>query len=32
MNMLGKEYEHLYPRIFQLVMADAAFTEGKAIF
>jgi hypothetical protein len=26
--MLGKDKEHLYPKIFQLVIADAAFTEG----
>lgn len=26
-NILGKDKEHLYPKIFQLVMADAAFTE-----
>ncbi|CAC5407668.1 unnamed protein product [Mytilus coruscus] len=29
MNMLGKDQEHLYPKIFQLVMADAAFTEDN---
>ena len=27
-KMLGPEKQHLYPRIFQLVMADTAFTEG----
>ncbi|KAK3599924.1 hypothetical protein CHS0354_012566 [Potamilus streckersoni] len=26
-EMLGKDKEHLYPKIFQLVMADTAFTE-----
>lgn len=30
-NILGKEKEHLYPKIFQLVMADAAFTEGRCL-
>ncbi|KAK7097527.1 hypothetical protein V1264_004489 [Littorina saxatilis] len=29
-NMLGEEKQHLYPRIFQLVMADTAFTEDNA--
>lgn len=28
-NILGKDKEHLYPKIFQLVMADAAFTEEQ---
>ena len=28
-KMLGPEKQHLYPRIFQLVMADTAFTEGN---
>ena len=28
-ELLGKEKEHLYPKIFQLVMADAAFTDGE---
>lgn len=30
-NILGKDKEHLYPKIFQLVMADAAFTEGRCL-
>ncbi|KAK3100216.1 hypothetical protein FSP39_016451 [Pinctada imbricata] len=30
-KILGQEKEHLYPKIFQLVMADAAFTEGTEI-
>ncbi|XP_056011940.1 serine/threonine-protein kinase Nek1-like isoform X3 [Ostrea edulis] len=28
-NILGKDKEHLYPKIFQLVIADAAFTEEQ---
>ncbi|XP_071951524.1 uncharacterized protein [Antedon mediterranea] len=28
-KLLGKEKTHLYPKIFQLVMADSAFTESK---
>nr|KAG5709257.1 hypothetical protein BaRGS_018009 [Batillaria attramentaria] len=28
-EMLGPEKQHLYPRIFQLVMADTAFTEDN---
>ncbi|XP_062603660.1 serine/threonine-protein kinase Nek1-like [Saccostrea cucullata] len=28
-KILGKEKEHLYPKVFQLVMADAAFTEDN---
>ncbi|XP_060075808.1 serine/threonine-protein kinase Nek1-like [Ylistrum balloti] len=28
-KMLGKDKEHLYPKIFQLVMADSAFTEDN---
>lgn len=28
-ELLGEEKVHLYPKIFQLVMADAAFTDGK---
>lgn len=27
-DMLGEAKQHLYPKIFQLVMADTAFTEG----
>jgi hypothetical protein len=28
-DLLGEEKVHLYPKIFQLVMADAAFTDGE---
>ena len=28
-ELLGQEKVHLYPKIFQLVMADAAFTDGE---
>lgn len=28
-ELLGKDKVHLYPKIFQLVMADAAFTDGE---
>nr|XP_022325749.1 serine/threonine-protein kinase Nek1-like isoform X1 [Crassostrea virginica] len=28
-KLLGRDKEHLYPKIFQLVMADAAFTEEQ---
>ena len=27
-QILGKDKEHLYPSILQLVMADGVFTEG----
>ncbi|XP_046329462.2 serine/threonine-protein kinase Nek1-like isoform X4 [Haliotis rufescens] len=30
MDMLGKEQEHLYPKIFQLVLSDTAYTEDNA--
>ena len=30
-ELLGKDKEHLYPKIFQLVMADAAFTDGRSM-
>ncbi|XP_060569854.1 serine/threonine-protein kinase Nek1-like isoform X7 [Ruditapes philippinarum] len=29
-DLLGEEKVHLYPKIFQLVMADAAFTDDSA--
>ncbi|XP_064608528.1 serine/threonine-protein kinase Nek1-like isoform X2 [Liolophura sinensis] len=29
LNILGTNHEHLYPKIFQLVMADTAFTEDN---
>jgi len=28
-ELLGQEHVHLYPKIFQLVMADTAFTDGQ---
>ena len=28
-DLLGSEYEHLYPKILYLVMADSAYCEGK---
>lgn len=28
-DLLGAEYEHLYPKILYLVMADSAYCEGK---
>lgn len=31
-GMLGPDKQNLYPRIFQLVMADTAFTEGRLTF
>ena len=31
-EMLGADKQHLYPRIFQLVMADTVFTEGESGF
>ena len=27
-DLLGSEYEHLYPKVLYLVMADSAYCEG----
>jgi hypothetical protein len=31
-DLLGSEYEHLYPKILYLVMADSAYCEGTVSF